>query len=117
VHKWPEPYGGGRVSARKLARRLALRMYDGTLTQLPRFAESDNPLRVRACLQAYYRLHDVYIAERAALIARQAPLDELFAVAGVQGEIDDAIVSARSLLTRVARRGGRGFDVLTEASP
>lgn len=98
------------MSARTLAFRLAWRREQRTLTQLPRFTAADHPLRVRAHLLAYYFLRDAMIAERAAMTASGAALQERIVAAALLDEINGGIASARAVLAQVARRGGRGFD-------
>lgn len=105
------------VRARDLASRLALRLSDGSLTKLPRFVDGENPLRVRASLQAYYVLHDSLLKQLQLWPQGDRSLSDLLALTRTRYEIEFSIAASRAWLSRVARAGGRGFDVLTEASP
>lgn len=95
------------MSRLTLAQRLALRMSDGTLSALPRFAPAAHPLQVRAYLGAFYRLLDVARVHKAH-IGASGDVRDMIAASKVIGDLEDAIAACNAWLRRVARAGGRG---------
>lgn len=76
--------------------------------RLGTFGPNPSPENVRGCLFAYYQMLDACKAMRAEMEANGEPLADRLCAAGIQQEIEEAIVAANRVLSRIARRGGRG---------
>lgn len=95
------------MSPRELARDLALRRSEGQLDNVVEVLADGTPADLRAYLQAFYVLQDSVAAEREQLAATDAPLSSRMVVACIHQEIVEAIETARSMLSQIARNRGR----------
>lgn len=91
-----------------LASRIAQAMADNVIDRLPRLTANASPHFARDLLEAYYRLKDEIAKDRAAEGHRWS-LEDRLAAASVDHQLDVAIESVRTWLSRVAKRGGRGL--------
>lgn len=80
-------------------------------------APDADPVSVRNVLLALYDLRVRVRRIRADLDFEDGPLGERLAAARIERDLDQGIDNARAFLTRVARRGGRGFAPTDAPAP
>lgn len=83
---------------------------DSALT-VPTFHRYTKPKAVRDLRQSYFVCLDAAKAERVALVAANASLEELWGIAHVERWLEACIASCDAWLRVAARRGGRGVPV------
>lgn len=82
------------------------------MSRLGDFSNDSNPDTLRSALEAYYRLLDACDA-----LPPEPGLRGLIAKCAVRAEITDAIDKIRNHLSRIAKRGGQGFQLHKAVTP